>query len=181
MKPVEVIDKYYKKGSISRRFLVEHSKSVAKKALEVAKNVPEMKPDLRFIEEASMLHDIGIFLTNAPVIGCSGDKEYICHGYLGRKILEKEGYPKHGLVCERHLGVGISLEEIEVRNLPLPKRNMLPISLEEEIICFADKFFSKGEGLLKKEKSLEDIRKRLPDFGNSQEIFEGWMVKFKCN
>lgn len=181
MKPVEVIDKYYKKGSRSRYFLIEHSNSVAKKALEVAKNVSEMKPDLQFIEEASMLHDIGIFLTNASVIGCFGDKEYICHGYLGRDLLEKEGYPKHGLACERHLGVGISLKEIEARNLPLPKRNMLPISLEEEIICFADKFFSKGEGLLKKEKSLEDIRKRLPDFGNNQETFEGWMVKFKCS
>jgi uncharacterized protein len=47
---------------------------------------------------------------------------------------------------ERHVGVGISRQEIRDRNLPLPLRDMLPASLEEIIICYADKFFSKSNG-----------------------------------
>ncbi len=60
-----------------------------------------------------MLHDIGIFLTNAPHIGCYGDKPYICHGYLGREILDKEGLPGHAMVCERHVGAGLTVTDIE--------------------------------------------------------------------
>ena len=60
-----------------------------------------------------MLHDIGIFLTHAPQIGCHGDKPYICHGYLGRELLEKEGFPRHAIVCETHVGVGLTIADIE--------------------------------------------------------------------
>lgn len=181
MEPLVLLKKYYQTDSKAYNILVEHSRAVTKKALEIAKKVPHLNPDLEFIEEAAMLHDIGIFLTNDPEIECFGDKPYICHGYLGREILEKEGFPKHALVCERHVGVGISMQEIEEQNLPLPKREMMPISIEEQIICFADKFFSKNEEFLSKEKSLEKIRSGLLKFGNHKvEIFDDWIKKFSC-
>jgi len=182
MDPLKIIRKYYNPKSKAYYFLVEHSKAVTKKALEIARKVPELHPDLDFIEEASMLHDIGIFLTNEQEIGCSGKYPYVCHGYLGRKLLEKQGFPKHALVCERHVGTGISAKEIEEQKLPLPKRNMLPISIEEQIICFADKFFSKHEDTLTKEKSVEEIRNKLKKFGNRYvETFDNWIKKFKYN
>ena len=90
-----------------------------------------------------MLHDIGIFLTDAPGIFCFGDKPYICHGYLGADLLREEGFPRHALVCERHTGAGISAESIIKQDLPIPHREMLPVSMEEQVICFADKFFQK--------------------------------------
>ena len=180
MDPLKIIQKYYQIDSKSYQFLVEHSKAVTKKAIEIAKKVPHLNPDLKFIEEASMLHDIGIFLTNAPEIECLGKKPYICHGYFGREILEKEGFPKHALVCERHIGVGISIKDVEEQELPIPKRDMLPISIEEQIICFADKFFSKNEEFLTKEKSLDKIRKGLLKFGNNKtKIFDEWIKKFR--
>ena len=180
MDPLKIIQKYYQIDSKSYQFLVEHSKAVTKKAIEIAKKVPQLNPDLKFIEEASMLHDIGIFLTNAPEIECFGKNHYICHGYLGREILEKEGFPKHALVCERHVGVGISIKDIEEQKLPIPKRDMLPISIEEQIICFADKFFSKNEDFLSKEKSLDKIRNGLLKFGNNKtKIFDEWINKFR--
>jgi uncharacterized protein len=49
------------------------------------------------------------------------------------------------LVCERHVGVGLSAEEIRCNRLPLPVRDMLPVSIEERLVCYADKFFSKNE------------------------------------
>ena len=179
MDPIKIIKKFYKVDTGSYDLLVEHSKAVAKKALEVAKKVPLLDPDLKFIEEAAMLHDIGIFLTNAPELGCCGDKPYICHGYLGRNILEKEGFPKHALVCERHVGVGISIADIENQKIPIPKRDMLPISIEEQIICFADKFFSKNEEFLRKEKSVDQVKKEQLKFGKDKvKIFDNWLKKF---
>ena len=168
MNPLKIIQKYYKKDSLAYYFLIEHSKAVAKKAREIAKENSQFNPDLKFIKEASMLHDIGIFLTDARDIGCFGSKPYICHGYLGRELLDKEGYPKHGLVCERHIGVGISIKDIEKQKFLIPKRDMLPISIEEKIICFADKFFSKNKEFLTKEKSINKIKKELLFFGNDK-------------
>ena len=179
MNPLKIIQKYYDKNSKPYHILVKHSESVAKKALEIAKKAKNFNPDLKFIKEASMLHDIGMFLTNAPKIECSGKEPYICHGVLGRELLEKEGFPRHALVCERHVGVGMSIEDIKSEKLPLPKRNMLPVSIEEEIICFADKFFSKKEGQLSKEEKVSEIKKELLKYGkDKEERFDAWLKKF---
>ena len=103
-----------------------------------------------------MLHDIGIFRTDAPSIHCYGSLPYICHGIEGRQILDEEGYPRHALVCERHTGAGITVGDITAQNLPLPRRDMCPVSLEEKLICYADKFFSKSRNLTE-EKPVEKI------------------------
>lgn len=165
MDPLKIIQKYYKKDSELYRVLVGHSKVVTKKALEIAESVPQFHPDKKFIAEAAMLHDIGIFLTKHIGVGCTGDHPYICHGILGREILEKEGLPKHALVCERHIGVGLSVEDIEKQKLPLLKRAMLPVTTEEEIICLADKFFSKTSPILSVEHSLKKMREEEEKFG----------------
>ena len=154
-----------------------HSRSVTDKALALAKKHPELDLDLTFIEEAAMLHDIGIFLTDAPDIQCFGTHPYICHGYLGADLVRKEGFPRHALVCERHTGAGLSLQDIEEQGLPVPHRDMVPVSLEEEIICFADKFFSKTK--LDKEKSIEKARKSVEKHGgNGVQRFDRWCELF---
>ena len=139
MNPLTLIDKFYPEENELKHILLVHSRSVTDKAFALAKKHPELDLDLNFIEEAAMLHDIGIFLTDAPDIQCFGAHPYICHGYLGADLVRKEGFPRHALVCERHTGAGLSLQDIEEQNLPVPHRDMLPVSLEEEIICFADK------------------------------------------
>jgi uncharacterized protein len=177
--PIEIIKKYYSPDSRTFYFLIHHSKMVAEKALTIARRLRRPGPDLKFIEEAAMLHDIGILVTNEPSLGCYGDKPYICHGYAGREILEKEGLPGHALVCERHVGAGISIADIRGKNLPLPVRDMVPVSIEERIICFADKFFSKDEEFLLKEKPIEKVREGIAKFGQEQmERFEKWVKLF---
>ncbi len=168
MDPLRIIQKYYDTGSPSYHYLVRHSEMVTRKAVEIAGRVEHLNPDVAFIREAAMLHDIGIFLTRAPSIGCNGDKPYLCHGYLGREIVEREGFPRHALVCERHIGVGITVDEIERMNLPIPRRDILPLSIEERIICFADKFFSKQEEFLLQEKPIERIKKGLSRLGDEK-------------
>ena len=180
MNPVDIINKYYKSNSRAYEILIQHGKQVARKALDAAKKVPQLNPDLDFIKEAAMLHDIGMFLTNAAELGCKGKKPYICHGYLGREILEKIGFPRHALVCERHVGVGITIEDIKNYALPLPKRDMLPVSIEEQIICFADKFFSKNCNSLKEKKSVEDIKRSLEPYGLEKvKRFQSWVDLFE--
>ncbi len=178
--PLTVIRKYYPDASQAYEILLEHSHMVTEKALAVAQRVPELEPDLAFIREAAMLHDIGIIRTHAPGIGCHGEHHYLEHGVLGREMLEQEGLPRHGLVCERHVGVGLRREDILAQNLPLPLRDMQPESLEEQIICYADKFFSKKPQRLRVEKPIADILRGLSCFGEYPvKTFEAWLEKFR--
>ncbi len=167
--PQRIIKKYYSQHPEAYKILAYHSLAVTKKALKIAKANIRLKPDLKFIKEAGMLHDIGVFLTDAPQIGCYGEKPYLCHGVLGREILEKEGLKKHALVCEKHVGMGITAQEIKKNNLPLPKRDMVPSSCEEEIICLADKFFSKSSKDLSLEEKVEEVKEETKRYGKEKE------------
>jgi len=177
MDPFKIINTYYDEGTPLYDILVTHSRSVAQKALNIAEKHPEMNLDKNFIYEAAMLHDLGIFKTNAPEIHCFGELPYICHGSIGSEILTGMGYEKHAWVCERHTGTGLTLEEIINNDYPIPARKMLPETLEEKLVCFADKFYSKTN--LDKEKSIEKIRKGLAKYGDkSVERFDEWMNLF---
>ena len=179
MDPVEIISRYYTPGSRLFDIVVNHGQQVAKKALSAADRVSHLNCDKTFIKEAAMLHDIGIFLTAWPKLGCSGKHPYVCHGYLGRELLEKNQMPKHALVCERHVGLGITTKDIIRHNLPLPERDMCPVSMEEQIICYADKFFSKTGKLNPKEKPVKKVLKRLEKYGHDKVLrFQSWIDLF---
>jgi len=155
----------------------DHSRRVADMALSIAATHPSLEVDPAFLEEASLLHDIGVCKTNAPSILCQGTYPYLCHGFLGRELLEAEGYPKHALVCERHIGTGLTVEEIVSRKLPLPHRDMQPKSLEEVLVCFSDLFFSKSHPLL--ERTPAQVREDLATYGNDGVArFDAWCSRF---
>ena len=86
-----IIEKYYTKGTKLYNIYMSHVTDVTNKALSIAHKHPELAIDIKFLEEASMLHDIGIFMTSAPHIYCRGEYPYICHGYLGNDLLQREG------------------------------------------------------------------------------------------
>lgn len=177
MDALAIIDKYYPEENELKHILLVHSRSVADKALQIARRHPELSLDCAFLEEASLLHDIGIFMTDAPEIFCFGDKPYICHGTLGAALLREEGYPRHALVCERHTGAGISLKQIQEQNLPIPHRELVPVSMEEQVICFADKFYSKTK--LDKEKTVEKALASIERYGEEGvERFKKWCEMF---
>nr|WP_273040012.1 HD domain-containing protein [Thermodesulfovibrio thiophilus] len=177
MNPVDIIKKYYNPDTLAFKILLNHSEKVAEKALQVAE---KFKVDKNFIYEASMLHDIGIFMTDTPKLDCHGSFPYIAHGCLGREIVEKEGYPEHALVCERHTGVGITKEEIIKNKLPLPPRDMMPITTEQKIIAFADKFFSKESDGSVRIRTVEEIIQDLSKYGEEKvNIFKNWLLIFE--
>ncbi|MGJ0825155.1 HD domain-containing protein [Bacteroides thetaiotaomicron] len=177
MNPIEIIDKFYPQDTEQRHILLIHSLSVAQKALKIVDAHPNLPINRSFVREAALLHDIGIFMTDAPTIQCFGEYPYIAHGYLGADLLRKEGFERHALVCERHTGAGLTLEEIIERQLPVPHREMVPVTLEEQIICFADKFFSKTH--LDEEKTVEKARKSIAKYGEEGlNRFDGWCSLF---
>ena len=174
----KIIDKYYSGDGDLRTILIIHSQSVARKALQIVSLHPELNLDREFIEEAAMLHDIGIIKTDAPGIKCFGTEPYICHGILGAEMLRQEGLPRHARVCERHTGAGLSLNEIVSQDLPLPHQDFLPETLEEQVICYADKFFSKTH--LDREKSIEKAEKSIAKFGEEGLArFKQWEKMFE--
>lgn len=142
-----IIDKYYPLDNELKNIYMVHARKVTDLALEMARNHPELDMDLQFIEEAAMLHDLGIFLTDAPGIHCYGNAQYLCHGYLGAEILRSLGYERHARVCERHTGTGLRKEQILANGWDIPAMDLMPETLEEQLICFADKFFSKTKYL----------------------------------
>ena len=93
MNPIDIINKYYPEENELRHILLTHSRSVADKSLWIADRHPELSLDKDFLYEAAMLHDIGIFLTDAAGIHCFGDKPYICHGFAKGSASHTEKIP----------------------------------------------------------------------------------------
>ncbi len=145
-----IIDRYYPEGTPLRDTLIRHSRSVADKALEINKQ-HSLGLDPAMVEAGAMLHDIGIFLTDAPSIHCHGTEHYIRHGVLGAALLRENGYPEWAArIAERHTGAGLTAQEIEEQHLPLEPHDLLPETTLEKLICYADKFYSKSGAMTEK-------------------------------
>lgn len=155
-----------------------HAEAVAGFALELARRHPELGLDEVFIYEAAMLHDIGIFLTDAPRIHCFGTEQYLCHGYLGAELLLSLGYERHARVCERHTGTGLTKEIIAQNGWNLPVKDFVPETLEEQIICFADKFFSKTKFLTEPRTFGQVVESMRKISDESVEKVEKWAKMF---
>lgn len=123
-----------------------HSLIVAEIALQIARDIEKkykIKTDKDLIEIGALVHDVGFY-------GCFDDnyrkiEEYIKHGYLGYLILIKENFAENiARFAKVHIGVGVSKEQVEKEKIPMPMMDYIPISLEEEIVTYADGFHSKG-------------------------------------
>jgi uncharacterized protein len=173
-----IIDRYYNEDADLRRILVVHSEAVARRALRIADAHPELELDRQFLLEAAMLHDIGIIRCDAPGILCHGTEPYIRHGMMGAEMLRAEGYERHARVCERHTGAGLTLDDIISQDLPLPHRDFQPQTLEEQVICYADKFYSKTHP--GSERTVVEAMRSLEKFGwDGVKRFQKWVDLFE--
>ncbi|MDO9511032.1 MAG: HDIG domain-containing protein [Bacteroidales bacterium] len=171
---IELIHKYFPPEGQAFSYYLAHVTAVRRVALQVVKHHPQLRVNVGLIAAGAMLHDIGICKVHAPEIGCYGEHPYLAHGYLGRQILEYEGYNDLALIAERHTGVGISRKEIISSNLALPHRDLVPESMEEWIVCYADCFFSKTNQNPSKPKSLDKIRASMLKYGADKlDVFDG--------
>ena len=119
--------------------IILHSEKVADKALEIANNITKVNVDKKLIEIGSILHDIGRTKTHG-----------FDHALIGGKILREKGFSeKLAKICETHILGGLDKED--AKEFGLPEKEYLPISIEEKIICLADKLIAGT-----KEVSLEE-------------------------
>jgi uncharacterized protein len=163
MNPEALIHKYYAGQPELEDILLRHSRQVADLALRICQAHPELDLDQEFIFEAAMLHDIGIIRCDAPGIKCFGTEPYLRHGQVGGEMLRQESLPRHARVAERHTGAGLP--------------SWLPETLEEQVICYADKFFSKSR--IDHPKDYEGVIRSLSKFGaEGVERFRHWHEMF---
>ena len=161
---LSIINKYYPDDDDLRRLLLKHSRQVADRSLQIVKKHVELPVDVQFLEEAAMLHDIGIYQCDAPSILCHGTEPYIRHGQIGGDLLRQEGFPRHARVAERHTGTGLPGFE--------------PETLEEQIICYADKFYSKSRP--DHVRTVLETAQSLEKFGHAGvDKFLEWSRKFE--
>lgn len=180
---LELIKRYYQPYTAAYHILRTHSEQVANKSVEIATRLNQKLKseliDLDFIREAALLHDIGIYAVYAPQLGCFGQHPYLQHGVIGAQLLNAEMMPKHANVCERHIGVGLTASEIVTQKLPLPAQDYLPQTMEEQIITYADLFFSKNPNKLTQEKTSSSVRQTVTYYGDEKgAIFDQWHQQF---
>lgn len=177
MNTIGLLEKYCGGDAELLHVLEVHSRKVAEMAVRLASAHRELDLDEDFVYEAAMLHDIGIVRCDAPGIHCHGTEHYLRHGLLGGEILRAEGLPRHARVAERHTGTGLTAQTILAQQLPLPPVDLVPETLEEQLICYADKFYSKTH--LEREKSYLQARHSLERFGEAGlVVFDRWFQMF---
>ncbi|MDA4124443.1 MAG: HDIG domain-containing protein [Thaumarchaeota archaeon] len=113
----------------SKDVIVEHCKTVTKVANVLAGEFQTkgVAVDAKAITAGALLHDIGRSRTQT-----------VRHGVEGSEIIEHEGVDRKVVeIVRKHVGAGISPEEAKL--LGLPELDYVPRTLEERIVCFADK------------------------------------------
>lgn len=183
IEPETLLERHFHPFPGAFAIVLEHSRLVADKALAITTAAIQrgISVDVEFVREGALLHDIGVSRVHAPRIHCRGSLPYIAHGLAGREILEEEGLFRHALLCERHIGVGLTVEDIVSQRLPLPERDMVPLSVEERIVCLADLFFSKTPGG-ERERTIAEVELSLARFSIAKvQIFHTWMHEFGCD
>ena len=184
----EIIGKYYPSDDNLRRLLLHHSRQVAERVEKIVRRHPEWELDSSFLEDAAMLHDVGIFRCDAPGIHCHGNAPYLHHGILGAEILRHEAenadaslrprYEQLARVCERHTGTGLTAEQLEILNIHVASPDLMPETLEEQIVCYADKFYSKSHP--ERERTIEQTIESLRKFGEDGVLkFSEWAHRFE--
>ena len=176
MSALEILYHFYPQDSPLRRLLVLHSTQVRDKALSIAGHpaLANLDINLQIVNDGALLHDIGIGRCNAPDIHCTGTERYLLHGTIGARMLreygEAEGLDLEALarICERHTGAGLTADDVRALDLPLPPVDLLPVTLEEKLVCLADKFYSKSSP--EREKTLDEVRRSMAKFGAGAQL-----------
>ena len=145
-----------------------HSEKVAIKAMQIANKIKKAQVNMNLVEIGALLHDVGRTKTH-------GFK----HALIGGKILRQKGFSeKLARICETHILGGLDKEDAKKFGLPI--KNYLPTTLEEKIICLADKHmagtrevtvqerfnrwfhkYGRSKILIKSKKRIEKIQKEI--------------------
>jgi len=126
--------------------VIAHCQAVALLALELAEKfkAKNYAVDVALVEVGALLHDLGRAKTHS-----------VNHAIEGMQLAQKEDLPD-SVICiiKRHVGAGITTKEAELLNWP--KDNYIPQTLEEKIVCYADKCLS-GSNRIPAETTIKQL------------------------
>ena len=171
--PIAIVKEFYPEDTPFRRRLLRHGAQVRDKAIAIVEAMGNDAPpvDMALVEDACFLHDIGCAECRAPELLCEGLQPYITHGQLGAKMLRDYGKRKgidmepYARICERHISCGLTAAEIRHGTLLLYNRDYMPETVEEKLVCLANKFFSRSEDM--REKTVIQVRRYLSHHGET--------------
>jgi uncharacterized protein len=104
---------------------------------------PDVDKDL--VRAGCLLHDVGVYRLY-DITGEFDHRQYIRHGVLGYELLAEDGFAEVLCrFCSHHTGMGLTRDDIERQNLPLPHADYLAETGEERLVMYADKFHSKTD------------------------------------
>ncbi len=108
--------------------VIQHILAVERVALSIAEIVKAngYEIDIGLVSLGSLVHDIGRTVTHA-----------VNHGVEGAKILRRMGLGDLAHFAERHVGSGIPASE--AKELGMPEKDLVPVTLEEKVVTYADK------------------------------------------
>ncbi|MFF9474133.1 HD domain-containing protein [Streptomyces roseolus] len=115
-------------ASLAEQFLSRHGRGV----------------DADLVRAGCLLHDIGVYRLYDSAGRLDG-ASYVTHGVLGHRLLAAEGLPETLCrFCSCHTGVGLTQEDVLTQGLPIPPADYVPVTPEERMVMYADKFHSKS-------------------------------------
>lgn len=153
----------------SNDHIVGHCETVAKVCgiLVAALKERGVRVNEESVMMAALLHDIGRNRTQT-----------VQHGFVGAEMVTAEGIdPATADIIRKHVGAGISGEE--AGRLGFPEGDYVPRTIEEMVVCFADKmvdggrvrpfeyevnrFRAKGHDVERLEKLRESLKEKLDE------------------
>jgi uncharacterized protein len=117
--------------------IIAHCNAVTDYALDLAAQleIKGQEVNIDLVEAGGVLHDLGRCKTNT-----------VDHGVVGGQFAEQLGLPQEVVnVIKRHVGAGITDQEAQA--MGWPKDNYMPQTLEEKIVCYADKRIDDGKNV----------------------------------
>jgi uncharacterized protein len=131
--------------------VIKHSETVTQLALEIARACQTRGLDVntQLVEIGAVLHDIGRSETHT-----------VDHGIAGARIAKSLDMPKPIIqIIKRHVGGGITIQE--ARRLGWPEDVYIPQTIEEKIVCYADKRVE-GTHRVPVEETIKKLNGKIP-------------------
>jgi len=139
------------KQSGCRQNVIRHVEAVSDLAVDIAEAIRNRgyPVNVKLVEIGALLHDIGRSKTHS-----------VHHAVAGAEIAESFGLPQQVVsIIKRHVGGGITARE--AKKLGWPRDVYIPQTVEEKIVCYADKLVE-GSSRISIEKTIDKLSQDLP-------------------
>ena len=165
-----------------------HSEIILKVAQKIVAKLKDesISVNIDLLTKGTLLHDIGVYHCYDEDFNPNNNlPQYVEHGYIGYKIIRDIGIPEEiARFALRHTATGLTEKDIKKGNLNLPMGNYIPVTLEEEILTYADKFHTKYPSFSDFEKQKKNVildrfalKFGIPDIKDLHREYDAWNKK----